>query len=253
MLALHKDAELAPRDVVARGIFAEVKAGRGAFLDCRTAVHDFAAEFPTVYGYCREAGIDPAKEMIPVIPAAHYFMGGIWTDIDGRTSLPGFWACGECTSTGAHGANRLASNSLLEAVVFSARIAETLKARIKPDAPADWQDGSVTTSEYLTENDHPNMVALRKTMSANLGVLRDGEGMRKALGTILHLARESHSVRFDNVITTAKLIAVCALNRTESRGGHFRTDYPEENADWKRRTLVTLEQAHAIIPALLEG
>jgi L-aspartate oxidase len=111
----------------------------------------------------------------------------------------------------------------------------------------------VTTTEHITENDHPNMVALRKTMSANLGVLRDGEGMREALQTILHLARESHSVRFDNVITTAKLIAVCALNRTESRGGHFRTDHPEEQADWKRRTLVTLDQAHAIIPDLLEG
>jgi len=233
MLLLHPDAELAPRDVVARGIFAEVKAGRGAFLDCRTAVHDFAAEFPTVFGYCQEAGIDPAREMIPVIPAAHYFMGGIWTDINGRSSLPGFWACGECTSTGAHGANRLASNSLLEAVVFSARIAETLKAEIKPDAPANWQDGSV--------------------MSAHLGVLRDGAGMREALDQILHLARESHSVRFDNVITTAKLIAVCAINRTESRGGHFRTDHPEEQAEWKRRTLVTLDQAHAIIPDLLEG
>lgn len=253
MLPLHPDAELAPRDVVARGIFAEVKAGRGAFLDCRTAVHDFAAEFPTVFGYCQAAGIDPAREMIPVIPAAHYFMGGIWTDINGRSSLPGFWACGECTSTGAHGANRLASNSLLEAVVFSARIAETLKAEIKPDAPANWQDGSVTTTEYITENDHPNMVALRQVMSAHLGVLRDGAGMREALDKILHLARESHSVRFDNVITTAKLIAVCAINRTESRGGHFRTDHPEEQADWKRRTLVTLEQAHAIIPDLLEG
>lgn len=253
MLPLHKDAELAPRDVVARGIFAEVKAGRGAFLDCRSAVPEFAAEFPTVYGYCQEAGIDPVTEMIPVIPAAHYFMGGIWTDINGRSSLPGFWACGECTSTGAHGANRLASNSLLEAVVFSARIAEALKGEIEVDAPAKWQNGSVTTTEYITENDHPNMVALRQVMSAHLGVLRDGEGMREALHAILHLARESHSVRFDNVITTAKLIAVCALNRTESCGGHFRTDYPEEQAAWKRRTLLTLEQAHAIIPDLLEG
>jgi L-aspartate oxidase len=89
MLPLHQDAELAPRDVVARGIFAEVRAGRGAFLDCRTAVPDFAAEFPTVHGYCREAGIDPVTEMIPVIPAAHYFMGGIWTDIDGSDLAAG--------------------------------------------------------------------------------------------------------------------------------------------------------------------
>lgn len=253
MLKLHKDAELAPRDVVARGIFAEVKAGRGAFLDCRTAVHDFAAEFPTVFGYCQDAGIDPSAEMIPVIPAAHYFMGGIWTDADGRSSLPGFWACGECTSTGAHGANRLASNSLLEAVVFAARIAGRLGAEMSGQAPHGWQDGSVNSSEYLTENDHPNMVALRQTMSAHLGVLRDGEGMRQALATILHLARESHSVRFDNVITTAKLIAVSALNRLESRGGHFRTDYPDESPDWKRRTILTLDQANAVIPDLLES
>lgn len=253
MLKLHQDAELAPRDVVARGIFAEVKAGRGAFLDCRTAVHDFAAEFPTVFGYCQDAGIDPSAEVIPVIPAAHYFMGGIWTDADGRSSLPGFWACGECTSTGAHGANRLASNSLLEAVVFAARIAGRLGAEMSGQAPPGWRDGSVNSSEYLTENDHPNMVTLRQTMSAHLGVLRDGEGMREALATILHLARESHSVRFDNVITTAKLIAVSALNRLESRGGHFRTDYPDESPDWKRRTILTLDQANAVIPDLLES
>lgn len=253
MLGLHKDAELAPRDVVARGIFAEVAAGRGAFLDCRKAVHDFAAEFPTVYGYCQAAGIDPVTEMIPVVPAAHYFMGGIWTDPDGRSSLPGFWACGECTSTGAHGANRLASNSLLEAVVFAARIADALKAELGSDAPAGWQHGSEASSEYLTENDHPNMARLRATMSAHLGVMRNGEGMRAALGEILELARNSHSVRFDNVITTAKLIAVSALNRLESRGGHFRTDYPDEDPDWKRRTLITLDQADAIIPELLES
>ncbi|WP_422370774.1 L-aspartate oxidase [Hoeflea sp.] len=252
MLGLHKDAELAPRDVVARGIFAEVKAGRGAFLDCRAAVHDFADEFPTVFGYCTEAGIDPAKEMIPVVPAAHYFMGGIWTDADGRSSLPGFWACGECTSTGAHGANRLASNSLLEAVVFAARIALRLGSEMTGSAPANWQEGSVSSASHLAENDHPNMAALRRTMSPNLGVLRDGDGMRDALRTILDLARNSHSARFDNVITTAKLIAVAALNRLESRGGHFRTDFPEESPDWKRRTLLTLEQANAIVPDLLE-
>jgi L-aspartate oxidase len=179
-------------------------------------------------------------------------MGGIWTDADGRSSLPGFWACGECTSTGAHGANRLASNSLLEAVVFSARIALRLGTEMSGVAPANWQEGSVSSASHLAENDHPNMVALRKTMSANLGVLRDGDGMREALRTILELARNSHSTRFDNVITTAKLIAVSALNRLESRGGHFRTDFPEESPDWKRRTLLTLEQANAIVPDLLE-
>ena len=251
MLDVDPAAELAPRDVVARGIFREVQAGSGAYLDCTKAVHDFAAEFPTVHGYCMEAGIDPSEDAIPVIPAAHYFMGGIWTDERGRTSLPGFWACGECTSTGAHGANRLASNSLLEAVVFSARIAETLKAEIGPDAPEDWQAGSVETDEHIAETDHPNMQALRKIMSAELGVLRNGAGMKLALEAILELEAKSHSRRFDNVITTAKMIAVCALNRLESRGGHFRTDIPDAKPEWQRRTLLTLDQANAAIPAIL--
>ncbi|MEM5500494.1 L-aspartate oxidase [Ahrensia kielensis] len=243
MLPLHEDAELAPRDVVARGIFAEVQAGRGAYLDCRTAIHDFENEFPTVWNYCRDAGIDPSKELIPVVPAAHYFMGGIWTDMDGRSSLSGFWACGECTSTGAHGANRLASNSLLEAVVFSARIADALKAEASFDAPSNWQEGSVETDEHLTEAEHPNMAALRETMSANMGVLRNKEGMKEALVRLLELESDSHSLRFSNVVTTAKLMCIAALNREESRGGHARTDFPTENESWKRRTLLKLEQA----------
>ena len=133
MLDIDPAGEMAPRDIVARGIFAEVTAGRGAFLDCTRAVGDhFADEFPTVYSYCKEAGIDPVTDMIPVIPAAHYFMGGILTDADGRSSLDGLWACGEVTSTGAHGANRLASNSLLEAVVFAGRIAQNISGLL-PD------------------------------------------------------------------------------------------------------------------------
>ena len=251
MVPLHKDAELAPRDVVARGIFAEVQAGRGAFLDCTKAVHDFAAEFPTVYSYCKEAGIDPAVESIPVVPAAHYFMGGIWIDAHGQSSLPGFWACGECTSTGAHGANRLASNSLLEAVVFSARIAEKLRAETAEDAPDDWQKGSVDNDDVVTAGDSDQMKRLRQTMSKNLGVLRNAEGMREALRTIIDLEKSAETLRFKNVLTTAKLIAIAALNRKESRGGHFRTDFPEENTAWKRRTLLTLKQAEAIIPQMM--
>jgi L-aspartate oxidase len=252
MVPIHRDAELAPRDVVARGIFAEVQAGRGAFLDCTRAVgKSFAEEFPTVYGYCREAGIDPVTEPIPVIPAAHYFMGGVWTDRDGRTSLPGLWACGEVTSTGAHGANRLASNSLLEAVVFSARIADVLRADAA-DAPSGWQDGTIVNEDVETYADSAQMKLLRKTMSANLGVLRDANGMREALRTILALEESAETERFRNVLTTAKLITICALNREESRGGHFRTDFPDEDDAWKRRTLVTLDQAEAAVPDLLE-
>lgn len=253
MLPIHPDAELAPRDVVARGIFAEVKAGRGAFLDCREAIGtSFAEEFPTVHASCVSAGIDPATDLIPVVPATHYFMGGIWTDAEGRTSLPGLWACGEVTSTGAHGANRLASNSLLEAVVFAHRVAEALKREGARDAPAGWSDASVEWDSSETHADTAGMRLLRRTMSAELGVVRDGAGMRAALGTILALEDEATDERFRNMLVTAKLIAISALNRTESRGGHFRTDFPEQDNAWRRRTLVTLDQAEAAIPDLME-
>src|SRR5271157_1652804 len=127
MLKVHPSAELAPRDVVARAVHEEVAAGRGAFLDCRS-IH-LKENFPTAYEICVEAGIDPSKQPIPIAPAAHYHMGGVLTDARGRTSLTGLWACGEVACTGVHGANRLASNSLLEAVVFGARVAEDIASR----------------------------------------------------------------------------------------------------------------------------
>src|SRR5208337_4831896 len=121
--------ELAPRDIVARGIFASIARGDGAFLDARQAVgRAFPERFPNVFARCMAAGVDPRTAQIPIAPAAHYHMGGVWTDARGRSSLPGLWAAGEVASTGVHGANRLASNSLLEAAVFAARIADDLAA-----------------------------------------------------------------------------------------------------------------------------
>ncbi len=135
MPAVHKDAELAPRDIVARAIHREIAAGRRVFLDCRDAVGaEFPKHFPTVYAACMSAGIDPVRQPIPVAPAAHYHMGGIMSDGRGRASLDGLWAVGECASTGLHGANRLASNSLLEALVFGARAADDVKGTIAPVA-----------------------------------------------------------------------------------------------------------------------
>jgi len=132
MLDVHRDAELAPRDVVARAIHREIAAGHTAFLDCTAAIGEaFAQRFPTVFAACKAAGIDPATQLIPVAPAAHYHMGGIASDPYGRSSLPGLWSVGECASTGLHGANRLASNSLLEALVFGARAAEDIEANVK--------------------------------------------------------------------------------------------------------------------------
>ena len=247
MLDIDPAGELAPRDIVARGIFAEVMAGRGAFLDCRQAVGEhFRDEFPTVYGYCQDAGIDPAREMIPVIPAAHYYMGGILTDAEGRSSLDGLWACGEVTSTGAHGANRLASNSLLEAVVFAARIAEDIGGMMPEARVSPWKDKSALNPDVEVIDDDEAMTRLRKLMSAKVGVIRDGEGLREAITEIDAMQRANKACRFANTLATAKLMAVAALNREESRGGHFRSDFPEEKQAWKHRTFITLEEADEV-------
>lgn len=244
MLDIDPAGELAPRDIVARGIFAEVMSGRGAFLDCTKAVGShFSREFPTVYGYCKEAGIDPETEKIPVIPAAHYFMGGILTDADGRSSLDGLWACGEVTSTGAHGANRLASNSLLEAVVFAGRIAQNISGLLPDPRTNAWKDKSGLDEDAYTAEDGPAMKTLRSVMSSKVGVIRDGEGLKEAVRAIDDLERENRSHRFANTLTTAKMMAIAALTREESRGGHFRSDFPAERVEWKHRTFISLKDA----------
>jgi L-aspartate oxidase len=254
MVPLHEDAELAPRDVVARGIFDEVKSGRGAFLDCRESVGDsFKEEFPTVYGYCEDAGIDPAKEMIPVIPAAHYFMGGVLTDANGRSTLDGLWACGEVTSTGAHGANRLASNSLLEAVVFAARIAEDIQDLMPAPQLHNWGEESLTHDDSEPMEDSKHMTRLRDIMSAEFGVVRSPDGMLEGLKGILDIEKNNKYQRFENALITAKMIAVSALMRLESRGGHFRSDLPNENPELAKRSFMTLTKANELAAKLVSG
>ena len=254
MLDIHKDGELAPRDVVARGIFAEVKAGRGAFLDCTKAVgHRFEEEFPTVWGYCRDAGIDPSREPIPVAPAVHYHMGGILTDARGRSTLDGLWAAGEVTSTGVHGANRLASNSLLEAVVFASRIAEDIQGLLPTPKLYGWPASAAPSDDIVTEADSAELTRLRALMTAEVGVLRHEDGLRRAVAEIGELERRNRNVRFLNMAATAKLIAVGALMRRESRGGHFRTDFPESVEALRRRTYLTLDEANRFAANLTTG
>lgn len=249
----HRDAELAPRDVVARGIFAEVQAGRGAFLDATKAVGGhFPERFPTVYRSCKEAGIDPVTEPIPVVPAAHYHMGGVLTDADGRTSVDGLWAAGEVTSTGAHGANRLASNSLLEAVVFAGRIAEDIQGLLPALKCDNWAEPADESDDILTENDSPEMQLLRQTMSECAGVIRNREGLTQAARTIAELERTNHKARFGNILTAAKMIVAGAVQREESRGAHFRADMPETQVKWQRRTFLTETQADDIIRNVAE-
>ncbi len=250
MLAVHPLAELAPRDVVARAVYAEVQAGRGAFLDCREAIGaGFPEHFPTVYKYCREAGLDPVTQPIPIAPAEHYHMGGILTDGHGRTTLDGLWACGECTSTGAHGANRLASNSLLEAVVFAARIADDLADHLPQPMRM-----AVTETDEVALDEMPDPAAvtrLRQTMTALVGVVRTREGLIGALAAIDELGRNCRSERLLNMLTAARIIAAAALARTESRGGHFRSDYPQHDPAWQHRTYITLAEAEAISTAAI--
>jgi L-aspartate oxidase len=253
MLAIHKDAELAPRDIVARGIFAQVQAGRGAWLDCtKTVGAHFEAEFPTVYGYCRSAGIDPSVEPIPVVPAVHYHMGGILTDANGRASLEGLWAAGEVSSTGVHGANRLASNSLLEAVVFAARIAADIDGLHPSGGHSDWPENASERDDDEAGADSAPMTRLRKTMSAQVGVIREADGLKSAIRTIVDLERKNAQIPFANVLTTAKMMAVGALKREESRGGHFRSDFPDQVESWKHRTMMTMAEANAFAHEVAE-
>lgn len=242
---VHPLAELAPRDIVARAVHAEIAAGHGTFLDCRETIGEaIAEEFPTVYKHCRAAGIDPARELIPTAPAEHYHMGGLLTDANGRTSLDGLWACGETASTGAHGANRLASNSLLEAVVFAARIAADIKDRGSLGAhPAGDEPLAPVQTSHAPQSD---IVLLRRTMSRHVGVVRDRDGLRQALSVIAGLERDCRSTGFLNMLVAAKMIAAAALARTESRGGHYRSDFPDSGPAWQRRTFLTLAEAERI-------
>jgi L-aspartate oxidase len=254
MRAVHEDAELGPRDVVARAVYREVASGRGAFLDCRALGEELASRFPTVFEACRSAGIDPAKEPIPVAPAAHYHMGGILTDARGRSIVNGLWACGEVSSTGAHGANRLASNSLLEAVVFGARVAKDIAASlVMPHSAAQTvQEAQAATCAH----DDRLEQALRRTMAARVGVIRDGSSLTKALCTILSLEPEAKAKgdrRLANMLTTAKLITAAAFVRKESRGAHFRSDYPVPDDRLARRSFLTLDKAEEIAHEAIEA
>nr|WP_249811124.1 L-aspartate oxidase [Bradyrhizobium sp. 149] len=249
MTTLHPLAELAPRDIVARGVFAEIAAGRGAFLDARQALGArFAARFPTVYASCIAAGIDPATQAIPIAPAAHYHMGGIAVDDRGRSSIDGLWAGGEVSSTGAHGANRLASNSLLEAVVYAARIADDIAGRVVP-SPARLSD---LVTPHSGAPDAAAVTRLRTLMGTHVGVIRDGDGLADAIRSFAALEREATSIAVRNMATTALLVAASAWSRRESRGAHFRSDYSADAPALAQRTMTVLTAAREIADGLTE-
>lgn len=245
MQALHPDAELAPRDVVARGVFAQTQAGNKPVLDTREALGAEVSErFPALAEACARAGIDPRVAPVPVAAAAHYHMGGVDADADGRTSLANLWVSGEASSTGLHGANRLASNGLLEALVYARNAAQDIAANTNAeDAP----ELAINFSGSSTAPDPAAVAKLRETMTVHVGVIRNAAGLKTALSTIDALA-ESHPPcdAFANMVATATLITAAALLREESRGGHFRDDFPEANPALSERSHLTLADARAL-------
>jgi len=231
----HPMAELAPRDIVARAIFWQYDKGLGAYLDARSIIN-FSDRFPTVNAHAHSVGLDPTQDLLPVSPAAHYYMGGIDADLNGRTSLPGLWAVGECSSTGVHGANRLASNSLLEGLVFGTRVSlDVAKDPVDPvgeaRAPKEALDLPLLAGPALED--------LRQIMWDRVGLVRTGDGLWQARNNILDLDSVLRRTVAGRVAAELSLMVVlAALRRSESRGGHYRADYPEADPMQEHRSLI---------------
>lgn len=252
MAAEHPLADLAPRDVVARAVGQRRAAGEAVFLDLRPALAaKGATAFPQVLDACAAAGLDPWTAAVPVAPAAHYAMGGVVTDPAGRSSLSGLWACGEVACTGVHGANRLASNSLLEALVFGHRVADDIT---RHGLSADQTEGGALAAAIpavVASADCVRLVAeARALMSRNVGLVRDGAGLAAAVDGLEFLKGQlaalpastlhtADTVRIwaeaRNLLTVAGLVASAAERRQESRGAHCRTDYPDPREVFHRR------------------
>jgi L-aspartate oxidase len=237
-------AELAPRDIVSRSIVAEMRrtGTRSVFLDMTALDEVFLKErFPKIYETCRFYGLNIATDMLPVSPASHYCMGGIRTDLWGRSTLGGLYAAGEVSCTGVHGANRLASNSLLEGLVFGARAGEA--------AARDNAECGIRNAEFKEQRsmvkDQPFALStavrkrVKRIMWERVGILRDGGSLRRALIEFDQIAAGNLSGSSRNFVTLAKLVATAALWREESRGGHFRTDFPEQHDEWRIHSVQT--------------
>ncbi len=246
MVRVHKDAELAPRDVVSRAIDREIlRTGHPCvYLDATEIPRDrLFVRFPSICRYLASYGLDPSRDKIPVTPAAHYMIGGVTTDLEGRTSMSGLYACGEVASTGVHGANRLASNSLLEGLVFGERVARQLlhpvPHRLSP--PKTVVPVSVLAGEGRADGAGRNG-EVRDLLWNQVGIVRTATGLGSAIEEFDRMSRIAEPSRtedlpgpFANAVLTASLIARAARARPESRGAHYRSDFPRHRPEWRHR------------------
>jgi L-aspartate oxidase len=256
----HKMKSLAPRDIVARAIDYEMKktGDECVFLDIRHVdAERVKKHFPLIYNRCKNYGIDITKDLIPVVPAAHYLCGGIKVNVNGETSIKNLFACGEVSCTGVHGANRLASNSLLEALVFSHLAANhaTQKAKsiqnISCDLIPPWDDsGTIDTEEWILLSH--NIKEVQSVMWDYVGIVRSNLRLERALRRIRFLEKETEEyykrtkitpqlLELRNIVTTAKLIILSALKRKESRGLHYTTDYPYSNKNLEGKSTIIVK------------
>jgi L-aspartate oxidase len=245
MKDVHPLADLAPRDVVARAIYQRMRAGADHLWLDATMIPDFPNRFPTIWRACTTVGLDPTKEWLPVAPAAHYLSGGVVTDLDGATSLPRLWSCGEAACSGVHGANRLASNSLLDGLVFGRRVVEAITAAKHAadstgamtgvlDVPLGATDEDPVARHAVMADPEQVRAALQRAMTADCGVVRDANGLQRAAVTVGDLwggtTSNPGSVASDevvNLLRVSRAIVAGASAREESRGSHTRDDYPQ--------------------------
>jgi L-aspartate oxidase len=243
-------AELAPRDVVARAIVREMRRTGQEHVNLDVThlpPETVRLRFPTIYRTCRELGLDITRDWIPVAPAAHYLIGGVRVDLWGRTNVPGLYACGEIACTGAHGANRLASNSLLEVLVFSRRLVQAATADTPPplqerqSVPVHRVDGPAAHVPIEQDEAGVRQADLREQMWYNVGIERDGPRLEQMLARLGRWRRapraeetEGDRIELDSMLISAELMAQAALLRQESRGAHYREDFPESSPAWRQ-------------------